>query len=105
ALAMGVGRLASAGSARQDLRPEDVAKAYVAAYNDHNVAKLGDLYADDVVVVVPDLSIVKGKADNIKYFEAWFRSVPDVNSAIKTLTIEDDRFILELVETGTYTKA
>jgi steroid delta-isomerase-like uncharacterized protein len=95
----------AAGRERQsEMLPEEVAKAYVEAYNAHDAAKLMELYEDNVVVTVPDLTEVKGKPENLKYYEAWFQSVPDVKNVLKTLTIEDDRFVLELTETGTYRK-
>jgi steroid delta-isomerase-like uncharacterized protein len=95
----------SAARGRQDtLHPEQIAQSFVDAYNAHDVAKLMLLYADDLTVVSPDLTVVKGKADNQRYYEAWFQSVPDVKSTIKTVTTDADRFVLELVETGTYTK-
>jgi steroid delta-isomerase-like uncharacterized protein len=104
-----IAAVASAGIstalARQDaLHPEQVAEAFVEAYNAHDVTKLITLYAEDVTVVPPDLTVVKGKPDNQRYYEAWFQSVPDVKSTIKSLTTDTDRFVLELIETGTYTK-
>lgn len=94
--------IAAGRERRSELLPEEVAKAYVEAYNAHDAVKLAELYADNVVVTVPDLSVVKGREDNQKYYAAWFRSVPDVKNTVKTLTVEDDRFVLELTETGTY---
>jgi len=105
ALALAIPAGLAAGRARQThLLPEEVAREYVAAYNAHNVKRLMALYAEDVVVTTPDLTEVKGKPDNQRYFEAWFQSVPDVKSTLRTLTLEGDRFVLELLETGTYTK-
>lgn len=95
-------RIATGKAQQKESRPEDVARAYVEAYNQHNVEKLMALYADDVRVTAPDLTEVRGKPRNREYYEAWFRSVPDVKNKITTLTLEDDRFVLELWETGTY---
>src|SRR6185369_10546706 len=96
--------VAAARRGQETLHPEQIAQAFVEAYNAHDVSKLMVLYADDVTVVPPDLTVVKGKPDNQRYYEAWFQSVPDVKSTIKTMTSDADRFVLELVETGTYTK-
>lgn len=90
---------------QDDLRPEQVAEGFLAAYNAHDVSRVMSFYSDDVVISTPDLTVVRGKPDNQKYYEAWFQSVPDVNSMLKSLTVGEDRFVLELVETGTYTKA
>lgn len=93
------------GRARQaHLLPEEVAREFLAAYNAHNVDRIMALYADDIVVIPPDLTPVKGKPANQRYYEAWFESVPDVKSTLKLLLVEADIFVLELLETGTYTK-
>jgi steroid delta-isomerase-like uncharacterized protein len=95
-------RFAAGYTQQEENRPEEVAHAYVEAYNEHDVEKLMALYAEDARVTTPDLTVVQGKPRNREFYEAWFRSVPDVKNKITTLTLEDDRFVLELWETGTY---
>jgi len=101
ALLMALG--AGAAFARQEeLRTDEVARAFLDAYNAHDVKRLMELYAEGIAVSTPDLTVVRGRPANQKYYEAWFKSVPDVRSQLKSLTVEDNRFVLELVETGTY---
>lgn len=108
ALGLAIFGLLAAGlaAARQDPAerlPEELAKAYVESYNAHDASGLANLLAEDVTVRTPDLTEVKGREEQRKYFTAWFKSVPDVKSTLKTLVIEGDLFAMELRETGTYT--
>ncbi len=86
------------------LRPQEVAQQFLDAYNAHNVNRLMKYLSPDVVAVAPDLTVVNGAELNKRYFAAWFSSVPDVHDTIKSLTTGSDRFVLEVVETGTYTR-
>ena len=98
-----IGR-ASAPARQVELIPSAVAEEFVQAYNAHDAERLVELFAENVEIVVPDLTTVKGKPDHLKYYKAWFASVPDVRVAVISTTVEDDRFVLELSETGTYRK-
>lgn len=97
---------AMAGSRRQgsELLPEELARKYVEAYNAHDAKAVMELFTEDMTLTAPDLSVVKGRAGNEKYYKAWFNSVPDVKSRTLTLTTDGERFVLECVETGTYTR-
>jgi steroid delta-isomerase-like uncharacterized protein len=96
-LAMGRGRQIERGA-------DELANAFVEAYNAHDVEKLIALYADDISITTPDVTVLKGKEPHQRYYAAWFQSVPDVRAQIRMLVIEGDVFVLELLETGTYTK-
>ncbi len=92
-------------SPKDDLLPQEVAEKFLKAYNAHDAEALVALYAEDVKVTVPDLTEVKGREEHEKYYKAWFKSVPDITAKQISLTVDGDRFVLELRETGTYTKA
>jgi steroid delta-isomerase-like uncharacterized protein len=96
-LAMGRGR-------QVERNADELARAFVEAYNAHDVEKVIALYAEDISITAPDLTTLKGKEPHRRYYAAWFQSVPDVQAQIRTLVIEADIFVLELLETGTYTK-
>lgn len=107
--AIGIGTDYAFGQAQSStglsyLRPQDTAEQFLDAYNTHDVNRLMKYLSPDVVAVAPDLTVVKGAEMNKRYFAAWFNSVPDVHDTIKSLTYGSDRFVLEVVETGTYTR-
>ncbi len=83
---------------------DELARAFVEAYNAHDVEKVIALYADDISITTPDLTTLRGKEPHRSYYAAWFQSVPDVQAQMRTLVIEGEIFVLELLETGTYTK-
>lgn len=97
-------RLPAGRVGQEGATPEAVARAFVEAYNAHNVERLVALYDDDIHITTPDLSVLKGKEPHQKYYQAWFKSVPDVQAVIKSIMSEDERFMLELTDIGTYTK-
>jgi len=88
----------------QDLRPGEVAQAFVEAYNAHDASRLVGLYASTVHIVTPDLTTIRDPAEHERYYQAWFESVPDVHATVVTLTVDGEVFALELRETGTYRK-
>lgn len=105
ALTILAGAALAGGRVKQtELLPEELARKFVEAYNSHDVKAVMAVYGDSLSVVTPDLSVVSGKPANEKYYKAWFNSVPDIKSRIITLTTDGDRFVLECVETGTYSK-
>ncbi len=104
ALALLACAIGPAPARQRELRPSDLADAFVEAYNAHDADRLCALLATDVTVTAPDTSQAKGVEAQKRYYAAWFRSVPDVKVTVKTLALDANQFVLELKETGTYTK-
>jgi ketosteroid isomerase-like protein len=82
---------------------EQIATEWLAAFNDHDLERLLDLYDNEAVHYSPKLKIrqpetngfVKGKDALRAWWKDAFERLPELHYKVTTLTANDDRIFME----------
>ena len=85
------------------MKPYEIAKQWLQAFNDHNLEKLLSLYDDHAEHYSPKLKarqpetkgIIKGKAALRNWWQDAFNRLPDLAYHEKTITADSDRAFME----------
>ncbi len=85
------------------MKPFEIAKQWLQAFNDHNLEKLLSLYDDNAEHFSPKVKarqpeskgIIKGKAALRNWWQDAFNRLPDLAYHEKTITADDNRAFME----------
>jgi ketosteroid isomerase-like protein len=72
------------------------------AFNAHDLERLAELLADDVVFRAPGEIAGEGKADCLRFYEGWFNDFPDAQLEVHALYVMDEVAVEEGTFTGTH---
>jgi limonene-1,2-epoxide hydrolase len=72
------------------------------AWSRSNAKALGELLADDVVLVQPAMSAIKGKKEAEESFSKLFGLIPDLHVQVHRWAASDDVLFIEFTLVGTF---
>ena len=72
------------------------------AWDAHDVATLGTLYAPHSVVVSPTGGVLEGRAEIERVFRLWFKAFPDIRHRSDEVLIDGNRVVEVAQFTGTH---